>query len=311
MIHFIINPAAGNGKTARAWPRLEQKLRAKLGALKGHYTQSPKDADRIIDAIQRSHSGELNIVAVGGDGTHHEVINGIYNVLGPDQLQRVRYALLPFGSGNDWVKTHRIPRRIDAWIRMYQHGYKRSHNLGQIDYQDFSGQAASCIFTNVAGMAYDAYVVQQSASTAFKHKLLYPLLTLAYLRDYRPPKLELQFDGQQVQQRFHTINVGISKYNGGGMRLVPQADPFGDQLALTYAPRLSIPTILVNGWRFYTSTIGRVKGVVCTQAKKINISAPDRSEDLLIEADGELLGYGPVRIALLPTKLAVIVPARN
>lgn len=307
MIHFIINPAAGNGKASGLWKAYENELSTVLKDIKTHFSEKTGDARTI--AKQLVESGARQVVAVGGDGTNNEVINGLYDALGADDLTEVTYALLPLGSGNDWIKTHKIPRRLTDWIKMYQAGKTSTQNLGLIDYVNFDGKPEQRVFANVAGMAYDAYVVKRMERLSYKNPLLYPLLTLAYLGAFSPPKLELKYDADEtVRQRFHTINVGVCRYNGGGMRLVPQADPQGDDFALTYAKKLSIFRILASSWRFYTDTVGQIKGAVTTHAKSVTVDAVETPEDLLIEADGELLGTGPLRFTLLPAKLKFIKP---
>lgn len=247
-------------------------------------------------------------MAVGGDGTHHEVINGMIDALGVDRLGEIRYALLPVGSGNDWVRTHRIPKRLDHWIERYRRGEDRWQNIGAIDYEDESGRPQRRYFANVAGCCYDAYVVRRSATASIKNRLLYPLLTLWYLKDFSPTPVQLIYEddegkSQEVVNPFYTINVGIGRYNGGGMRLVPQADPAGDTFALTYARQLSVFRILLNGLHFYTGRIGTVKEVTTTHARKLRINAPTPGTKVAIEADGEWLGYGPISIELLPAAL--------
>jgi diacylglycerol kinase family enzyme len=290
---------------ARRWPTYEARLRLAFPDLEVYTSAAPGDAAALAERLALA--GRNRIVAVGGDGTHHEVINGLFNALGAAGMDKVTYALLPLGSGNDWIRTHRVPKKIEPWIRGYQRAKLSKQNLGIISYRDANGLPKSRIFTNVVGMAYDAYVVRRSAANRFKSRLLYPLLTLAYLGAYTPPTLRLTFDGQApIEQPFHTINVGIGRYSGGGMRLVPQADPAGPDFALTYAPALSIPMILAHGWRFYTATIGRVPGVVCTSARKVKIEAVGARNSLEIEADGEWLGYGPIEVELLPQSLTFV-----
>lgn len=297
-MYFIVNPAAANGRGARSWKEYRKRLLLAFPGMGECITEHPGHASQL--ARELVEEGVRRIIAVGGDGTHQEVVNGLYEALGAARLHEVLYALLPLGSGNDWIRTYGIPRKLEAWIDYYKSGSPQRQNLGLIHYQNSAGHAKQRIFTNVAGMAYDAYVVERSANSKLKNRWLYPLLTMAYLWEYQPPELELRFeDSAPVKSRFHTINVGICRYNGGGMRLVPQADPQGKTFALTYAPALTIPTILANGWRFYTDTIGRVPGVVCTSAKSIEVTAVGAKTDLVVEADGEWLGYGPLRFELL------------
>lgn len=310
MIYFIINPVAGGGRAARLWPRYRFVLEAAFpGQCDFHLTSGPKSASQLAQKL--ANSGARRIVSVGGDGTHHQVVNGLYAALGQKKLAEVTYALLPLGSGNDWIRTHDIPRQITEWIEMYRKDVVHRQNLGLIEYRDSAGNPHSRIFTNVAGVAYDAFVVERTDRLRCKSRWIYPLLTLWYLRHFEPPRLRLSYDGKTVERRFHTINIGIGRYSGGGMQLVPQADSVGRTFALTYAPAFSVAKIIANGWRFYTTTVGRTKGVVTTQANDITIEAAKLGSDLRIEADGELLGWGPLRFELLPAALSFVAPPKK
>ena len=295
--HFLVNPAAASGRALRWW-------RAALPVLQKHFpnlTFAVSDEQHTLDElvatalVQDRHF----LIGVGGDGTHHDIVNGLVQ---HHALTQVTYAPLPLGSGNDWCRTLGIPRHILRWIDVIKRGHTIPHRIGKLTYQQ-GARTQVQHFVNVAGLAYDAEVVRRSAGLGLKHQFLYPILTLAYLRDFTPPELQLDYDGQTVSGRFHTINLGIGRYNGGGMRLVPQADPVADTLALTYAEGLPLSRILTNGWRFYTDSIGKVNGVTTTHATTVRITGLTG-----LEADGEWLGAPTVVEASLSTeRLQVVV----
>lgn len=241
-------------------------------------------------------AGVVRIIGVGGDGTHHDILNGIVAAEG---LGRVTYAPLPLGTGNDWVRTLQTPHQPQAWLKALLTERTIAHTVGQIH----QGAKTTC-FLNVAGMAYDAEVVRRSETARFKHRLLYPLLTLLYLRGFTPPSLRVTYDGNTFTGPSHTVNVGIGRYSGGGMRLVPQADPTASTLALTIAERLPVWRILLESWRFYTGTIDRILGVTTTTAKAITVETLAGACHL--EADGELLGGLPATFTLLDGRLRVV-----
>ena len=297
--HFILNPAAGRGRAARRWERMLPTLRAALPGMT-LATSSPEVslgelAERAVAA------GHCRIVGVGGDGSHHQVLNGLVR---SGRLSEVIYAPLSLGTGNDWVRTLGTPRALAAWLSRLQAGVTISHRIGELHYATPQGPQITH-FLNVAGLAYDAVVVRRSERARFKHRFIYPFLTLAYLRDFRPPTVRIIYDGQTFTGPVHTINLGIGRYNGGGMRLVPQAEPTAPRLALTFARELPLTTILAQSWRFYTGTIGAVPGVTLTQATHVTIEVLDGQLEL--EADGEWLGSGPVTTSLLAETLAVVV----
>ncbi len=259
------------------------------------------------------HAGKTRIVGVGGDGTHHDILNGIVAANG---LNKVKYAPLPLGTGNDWVRTLKTPKELGDWLAMLSREDTILHRVGKLNYFDSTAGAVSPLheaggksltthFLNVAGLAYDAEVVRRSETARYKHRFLYPFLTLFYLKDFDSPTVCIDYGGQTFTGPVHTINLGIGRYSGGGMRLVPQAEPTADTLALTFAQRLPIWKILLESWRFYTGTVGQVSGVTTTHAKSVSITLV--SGNLELEADGEWLGRGGVEVKLLEQCLRVVV----
>ncbi len=267
-------------------------------------------------------SGNTHLVGVGGDGTHHHILNGIVAANG---LGQVTYAPLPLGSGNDWVRTLNTPRQLKDWITMLKAQKTIQHGVGVLIYQAAPSRAGrsrtlegpsaalrdasrstTTHFLNVAGMAYDAEVLRRAEKSPIKHRFIYPVLTLLFLRDFVAPTVRIAYDDQVWEGPVHTINLGIGRYSGGGMRLVPQADPTAKTLALTFARRLSVWRIIAESWRFYAGSIGKVKGVTLTTTTSVSITP--LKDKLELEADGEWLGHGQVIACLLEGRLLVVIP---
>lgn len=291
--HFVVNPAAASGRARRWWQLALPPLRKRFPGLS--YAVAD-DADHLgelaVEAVREDHT---LLVGVGGDGTHHDIVNALVRA---GLTRHLTYAPLPLGSGNDWCRTLGIPRHLLRWMDALDRGKAIDHRIGQLTYGDNSRY-----FLNVAGLAYDAEVVRRSASMGRNHRLLYPLLTAAYVAGYDPPRLIVEYDGYRIEGRFHTINFGIGRYNGGGMRLVPQASPTADTLALTYARDLPLRRIIANSWRFYTDTIGSVPGVTTTHADRVVITGATG-----LEADGEFLGNTKKVVAeLANVRLGVLI----
>ncbi len=290
--YFVVNPLAANGRAARWWRYALPVLRKEWPDLKYARTDALHSLDRCV--AEAAAAGARLLVGVGGDGTHHDIVNALVN---QQLLDLITYAPLPLGTGNDWCRTLEVPRHLLRWIGVFRRDRVIDHRIGKLTY---GPEGSVRHFINVAGLAYDAHVVRRSETLGQKHRLLYPALTVAYLGTFTPPALELRYGDQVVSDRFHTINFGIGRYNGGGMRLVPQANPTADTLALTYATALPLTRILANGWRFFTPTIGRVEGVTTTHATAVTVTGVTG-----LEADGEYLGTGPVRAELIGQRLRV------
>lgn len=302
----IVNPQSANGRLGRDWPVWQKRLETLLPKMEVHISQQAGNATLIV--LQGVERGIRHVLAVGGDGMAHQVINGI---MAQDEVpsSEIAFALLPIGTGNDWVKTHQIPRKWEKWAQYFRSAQAGHQNLGLIKYLTPDGHPAERYFLNVAGLAYDAFVVRFLAgkTSILPAKLYYFWSTFRCLFQYRPQAGQLSFNGQQVQDAFYTINLGIGKYSGGGMQLVPHAEANGKDLALTYVGRISRLAVLLNSYRFYKGRIASYHKAALAHTSQINIT-PLSGQELLIEADGEFLGQSPSAITIIPKALRFLTP---
>ncbi|HMO41458.1 MAG TPA: diacylglycerol kinase family lipid kinase [Saprospiraceae bacterium] len=301
--YIIINPAAGNGAGRRQWARIEATIRAQLPNSTLTFTESPGHAIALVAEALRQ--GYRHFIGAGGDGTNNEMINGIFTQA-EVPTSEVHYTLLPLGTGNDWVRTHRIPHRLSDWLSMLAAGKVLLHDIGLLTFQA-QDERRQRYFINVAGLAYDAFVV--AYTNRYRrwavHKWSYLLMVLRCLFLYRLPRAQVLFDGQCFDHHYYTINIGIGRYSGGGMQLTPHAMPNSGQLALTLARRVSKLGVIFNIWRFYNGTLPQHPKIDIFQTKHIEVLS---EQNVGLEADGELLGETPVTCTILPGALRVIVP---
>lgn len=307
--YIIINPAAGGGKAGRVWPDIAHQLSQADISYEAHFSTHHRHATLL--AKQAIEQGYRQLLAVGGDGTSNEVINGIFqqSLVSPSSIV---YCLLPIGTGNDWIKTHRIPRNTEAWIKMFLEGHILQQDIGWVEYQD-QETPKKHYFANVAGLAYDAFVVHyvEDIKTRVANKLIYLWVVLRCLWKYQLQSARLLFKDQSVEDYFYTINIGICKYSGGGMQLVPHADPNDGFLALTYAGSLKKWQILLNTYRFYNGSLGEHPLVHTDQVKKLTVEPIEGTAGTLLEVDGEFLGVTPARFGIVEKALHFIGPIKK
>ena len=301
----IANPTAGNGTVRRHWDKTAKFLRENglkfevvFTKKKGHATQQAQEA---IEA------GYRKIIAVGGDGTANEVVNGIF-LQQACPASQITFSLLPFGTGNDWIRTHRIPRKLNEWVSFIKRGKTTFQDIGLVTYFK-EGQPHQRYFINVAGLAYDAFVLKKIKNHKFltSSKLLYNIFVFGCLWQYRLTKARLIFDEQIVEDFFYTINAGICRYSGGGLQIVPHALPDDGKLALTFAGNISKWSILRALPLFFNGKIHRHPSVHIYQVKHIKIETLC-STTTFLEVDGEFLGETPVEISILEKALIIIAP---
>lgn len=301
--YIIVNPAAGGGSLRKKWPAIEQALQDMGFAYTVQFTQSRGHALRLVeDAVLRGHR---HFIGIGGDGTHHEIANGILS----QQIvpsSEILYAPLPFGTGNDWSRMYRFSQNMQERLTQIATATPFFQDVGLVHYRQ-NNQDLSRYFINVAGMAYDAFVVKKSEekSQKIKSRLYYLLLLTRYLFAYEPLKATIRFNNEVIEDHFYTINVGICRYSGGGMQLCPQAVPDDGLLALTIARSVSKATVMLQTPRFYNGTILEHPRISGFQTRHIEVQHADNTP-VLLETDGELLGTTPVRFSILPNALRIV-----
>lgn len=307
MWQVIINPSAGNGKAGKQWKNIEAELIKSNMNFKVHRSERSLHCTELAKSLIEK--GSRKIIGIGGDGTNHEIINGLMQqTVVP--TNEVTYGFLPVGTGNDWVKTHNIPKNIKKAIAIINVEKTTHQDIGLAKFYQ-NNQLKQRYFVNVAGMAYDAYVCQVSQKQRIKttHALSYYLLGLKCLFNYVSKQARIIVDGKDIaNQHFYTINIGLCKYSGGGMQFVPHAEIDDGQFAVSYVNSISKLKAIASTHYLYGGKITKFKHAKLFKAKHIKVEAVDDSPTLL-ELDGEFVGETPVEFEIIPKALKLIVEA--
>jgi diacylglycerol kinase (ATP) len=301
--HIIANPAAGKGSVARKWPIIERMLQEMSFSYSVHFTEKKDHALRLVDDVVLR--GGRYIMGIGGDGTNHEVINGLLAQNWVPSAD-IHYALLPCGTGNDWARMYSIPTDVKQRLLRLREMRIVWQDAGKVEFQAENVQK-SRFFVNIAGLAYDGYIGKQLARQPAANKADYLLRVAKHLLEYELSGAKITFDGKEVEDFFYTINVGLCRYSGAGMQLVPQAIPDDGLFGLTFAGRLPKWEVLFQTHRFYNGTLLQHPKVTGTQAKSIEVDHLPAQPPLFLEADGEFLGETPVRFTLLERALRIVL----
>lgn len=304
---IIANLTAGGGAVKKHWPTIEATLKAGLPVAQVWFTEYPKHAIELVEKAVEA--GYRHLIAVGGDGTNHEVANGILTqqTVAP---QEITYALLPVGTGNDWARMYGIPHTLKPWVEMVRAGKTRFQDAGKVEYRENQDRNGVRYFVNVAGMAYDAFIVQYAESRRNQSagRFYYLLMILWCLFRYRHVKSAVQFGDTQVEDYYYTINIGICRYSGGGIQMTPHAVPDDGLLALTLAGCISKLGVLLATPRFYNGSISKHRKVSTFQVGEVLVEAAGEAP-VLVEADGEFLGQAPAKFSVVASALRIVVPS--
>jgi YegS/Rv2252/BmrU family lipid kinase len=307
----VVNPTSADGATGRAWPRLASELRAHFGAFSVAFTEHGGHAREIAEREARA--GRKFLIACGGDGTVSEVANGIL-ASGAD----AELGLLPSGTGGDFRRTLRVPRRDADAAAALRTGRTARLDAGRVEFQNWDGARESRFFVNVASCGMGGEVIRRVKRQgdwlprALPHALggraAFASAAVRASLSYERPTVVVSLDGGP-ERRLSITNfcVANARYFGGGMKIAPEAKLADGRFDVVAVGRLDTPAILANSYKLYLGTHLGMREVAHALAARVSVRAAV-AEKILLEVDGELVGHLPAHFEILPRALRVRVP---
>lgn len=303
----VVNPNAGNRKGEKDWSRIEKGLRSKGFIFKAVFTQNRSHAIDLTASMIRE--GYRKIIVVGGDGTLNEVVNGIFQqdaCLPNDVL----VGLIPVGTGNDWGRMYHLPKKYDAAIQVIKEEKLFKQDIGFVTYHDAEGKHDR-YFANVSGMGYDALVARKTnrmKDSGHGGSMSYLINIFTGLFQYKYTPFKVVVDDEEVfSGRVLSMNIGICKYNGGGLMQLPNAIPDDGLLDVTIIKATARLNIFKHITKLYDGSFIKLRFVSTYRGTTCRIlSNPPGSAYL--EADGESLGHSPLEFSVIPKALTFIIP---
>lgn len=268
-ILFIINPVAGHGKAKKIIPLIQRSMERHKRNYDIISTTKPKEA---IDIAKNNVNNYEIIVAVGGDGTINEVAKGII-AAGKGTL-----GIVPGGTGNDMVKSLGIPMDPEESLETISKGFRRDIDIGKIN--DTS-------FFNIASVGFDAEVIvnHDKFKGKIKGKLVYILSVIYTLFNYKDKMLEIDIDGEKLEEDIMLLAVGNGKYYGGGMKILPYAKVDDGYLHICIISGIGkIRTLSLFPTIFKGNHINYKKYVKVYKAKRIMVKS---QREIFLNIDGD------------------------
>lgn len=285
---IIVNPAAGRNRSAKLWPDLAKILQNRAYSFESYFTAGQGDATRLAEDL----SGRVErIVVVGGDGTVHEVVQGIVE-------RKVELAVIPTGTGNDFVRSLGIAKDPVKALDLLFQGRAKKIDVGRVNNR---------YFVNVAGLGFDAAVVH-AVNTSYKYisgTATYLLALLKTLITYQNANLKVRVGDKTLNSSSLLVAVGNGSWYGGGMKIVPDAILDDGQLDICIVGNITKPEILWSLPKIFNGSHVTHPKVTMLKGQEINIEA---ETPMVIQADGEIIGHAPAGIRVLPQALTVLVP---
>ncbi len=300
---IIVNPNAGVQKGTKEWPKIHRIIE-KEGV--DHDFLFTEHRDHAIHLARKSiEKGYRKIVVVGGDGTLNEVLNGIF-LQQTCPVQDIIMGMIPIGTGNDWCRMFNVPFEYEGAVKLLKQKNTFVQDVGKVSYHK-KDQTYDRYFMNVTGMGYDALVAKKT--NLFKEKghggpLTYLWFVFASLFQYKFLDAVIEVDGNpEFKGEIFSMNVGICKYNGGGMMQVPNAIPDDGLLDMTLIVKAPKWMVIRHTSKLYNGTLIKLDMVKTFRGKTIRIRSTGK---IYLEADGESLGHTPFTYEIIPKALRVV-----
>lgn len=311
----VVNVFAASKKAGSVWKRAAVMLEEKGIPYKARFTGGELNATAL--SRKSASEGYRRFIAVGGDGTIHDVLNGIaeYVESAPGvSFSDFTLAVIPVGSGNDWTRSVGVPRDIEEAVGLIAEENMCRQDVVKVSVLDAadmeSGPVNVSYMANIAGVGLDARVceiVNRKKEQGKRGKKLYVSALLYCIRHRVPVRASIVCDGKEVfNGKYLSVAFGTGKYSGGGMRQTPLALIDDGLIDVTVIPDIRLLTIAKELPKLFTGTFHKVEVLTQARCRKVAVIPSGESDGEPVEVDGEVVGRAPVVMEVLDGQINVI-----
>jgi YegS/Rv2252/BmrU family lipid kinase len=302
-----VNPTSGGGRTGRHFDRIARAVKDSHGDFRAVFTTRRGEA---VDMARKAAlDGERMVVAVGGDGTASEVVDGLIGA-GEVVDAEVLFGCIPHGTGGDLRRSLGWPGTPEEAARALAVGVTVGCDVGVVDYVAHDGSAARRHFVNVSSFGVSGRVVAELArgGRLGGGKITYTLASAKALLGWRDQPVRWRVDGGAwIEERITALAVCNGRYFGAGMLVAPGARMDDGLLDVTAWKGLGFADFLTKRRMLYDGSHVRLPNTRCLRARVVE-AEPRHGAEVLLDVDGEQPGRLPARWTVLPGALRVRVP---
>lgn len=298
--YCIVNPHAGSGKTMPEWTKASAIMRENDLSFVEVMTCHRAHATQL--AYEAASSGYRRFIAIGGDGSVHEVLNGIMQYADGSGVppEDFTLAVIPIGSGNDWIKSTGVPHDTSAIIKMIAGGSFKRQDVVRVETSE-----GVCYMANVGGVGFDSHVcmtVNRQKAQGMRSRLIYLLALLKTIVSLKKQTVRIEADGKLIHDgEIYSIAFGNGSYSGGGMRQVPLSLLDDGLLDFMIVPRLSLLRIVREMPRLLNGRLYKASCLKMGTCRTVTVTGDD-----IVEVDGEIRGDLPVTITVTGRQINVL-----
>ena len=298
----VVNPTSGAGKGYRLWSRISSSLRRSIGVFDFAFTDYPGHGT-LLTRQALGDNYDL-IVAVGGDGSFNEVVNGFFK--GAQTLSpKAVLGFIPTGTGSDFFRSLKMSGDMENCCARLAGGKCRRIDVGYAQFTDRQGETQSRIFLNVLSLGCGGEVAREieRVSKIFGGRIAYKWASIKTLLNFKDKTVQLQCDEDKLQTLPVTnLSICNGQYFGGGMWISPTAHIDDGKLDVTNWSGFSLRDFIFKQRKIYDGSHLHDPG---THTFQIESLSAESLETTLIEIDGEYVGTLPLKVKLLPRSITI------
>jgi diacylglycerol kinase (ATP) len=248
--------------------------------------------------------GVQQVVAVGGDGTLNEVANGL---LALPEADRPELAVIPFGTGMDFARSHSIPRKLDAAVDLALSGKTVAVDAGRVSYKAWDGSDGQAYFANIASAGMSGAVAKQANQTskALGGRISFFAALVRVFAGWRNTELVVDAGGERRSGKMTNLIVANGRYQGGGMLIAPEASPDDGLFDVLVIGDITKRDFVLNVGKIYRGTHLSHPKIELLRSAAVTVEA---EVPVPIELDGEQPGTTPARFEVVPKAIRLRVP---
>lgn len=305
---LVVNPHSANGATGRHFGRILQAVRAAIGEFDCAQTRAPMDATALTRQALRA--GFECVVAVGGDGTVNEVVNGFWDE-GRPVREGAALGVIPCGTGGDLRRSLGWSTDLAEAAARLQGDRCRALDLGHIEFALEGGERQSRYFVNIASAGVSGQVDWEvnHASKVLGGRASFLLGTFKAMLKHHDVPIRFALDDGPFQPAMATvIAVANGQYFGGGMWVAPDARPDDGLFDITLWSGYRLLDFALKSRAIYNGRHVQLHNTRRFRASRVKVESDAPG---LLDIDGEQPGRLPASFAILPGALRVRVASRN
>ncbi|MFI3269023.1 MAG: diacylglycerol kinase family protein [Rikenellaceae bacterium] len=302
---LIVNPKAGNGRALLDFPLISRLLHQSGISCDPHFTEHKSQA--VEYTVRAINEGYRKIIVVGGDGTLHEVVNGLF-IQQQAAPKEVTLGVIGVGLGSDWLRTFGFEEYNYAdMVNAIKGGKSMLQDVGVVSYEEAHYRQVRYM-VGAGGTGFDADVVKRFNHRSMKRhrtRWSYKWSLIVSFFKYKHTGAKIYLDDKLIYNNLlFSAAVGVCKFNSGGLQQLPDAVVDDGLLDMTIIRPVHFWHILFRLFYLFDGNIYRIGHIERWRGERVRIES---TPEMMVEVDGELLGGTPLEFSILHKAIQIVV----